>query len=1437
MKAFRVPRRVTAMNVGSRSPPRRGPVSSSEFGIASSAKHGPGSSAGSRPLKDYHDVSAYVLLGEPGSGKTTAFDMEYRADPEGSERVTARDFATLDLDSHPEWREKTLFIDGLDEMRTAASDWGAPLDSIRNRLERLGHPRFRISCRAGEWLGENDAAALKQLVPAGEMAVLRLDPLDQGEMRTLLEERVGRARAHEFMSYAREHGLRGFLQHPLHIELLLEAGIGNRQISSRRSLFESACKSMSRDKNPAHRAGRRGISRPSETALLDASGRLCALSLLTDTPGWSVDPAEPTPDYPSLCEIENADSSVVPEELDGALRTRLFRMTRDGRFEPIHRQVAEFLAGRFLGRQVEERNLSPARLRAVMASDNGAAAPSLRGLAAWIAAHNPTARSALIRDDPIGVASYGDPSEFAQEDQERLISCLRDRARHIDIRQWPDFALPSLATPGALPIVCDIITAPERDDATQQLVYLALRAIAQMDGSSIPRGIRTPLLGVARDLRWLPGSRAAALKAWIASASGGRRNVDEAVKLLKEIRDDETSDPRGSLAGLLLGYLYPKQVTPERLWEYARSVPPSPGSGHLGFWKNELPRRSDEEGCLAEVLNSLRRWLHDRPHSIDDSSIRDGVVKTFALALRRHGDETEAERLYDWSAAAFPWIPSKSDLDLSSQIRLHFGVASPPEDTKAKIDAWLQSRPDKQKALISEIVRRQEDYDIIWPTDSFSATGVLTIDNILAGTPVTDFAFWFLEQAVSLSESRPMLACDMLRRTGVGTRTLAELPDHFRKVFEKLPDRLRMPWEKDADSNRRTGPTSNGLTLDEIRARISGHSPLEECLKSLLAPPPQPNPEHPLVQKRARKRKQWIDWVREDHEALSRGESPPSLYHEIAKAYLGENASVTGNTPEERVHDLFLGDEKLQRMALDGLRRMARRADLPTLDDLIRFEENGSISYFVLPLLAAMEERDRTASEDRARLGGGALQLALGSLFFARGFDGPDPAWYRRALRSDAEDVADAFVRVYRSRIRRASGVDRHLRSLTRDESHAEAARVALPRLLRSFPAKATANQVFYLDYLIPAALEYVDRDELASIVHRKLELSSLRVSHRIRWLATGMLIGDPPFGEQLDRFLAEGSDARVRGLAAFLKVKALSKRIGSLSAATLAMLVRRLGGCFAPRSAGAPGYISHSAVEAIQTGGIIRAALDALSHLPSPEATELIHALVGDYDLAAWRRDIAEARDIQRIARLDAEFVPPTIPDVLSVLEDGRPASAADLTALVVDRIVAIGEQVRDGNANMWRHFWNEREVGKPKSPKVEPSCQMALLNALRPQLPEQVGVEPEASYAGVGVRRADLQVSFRDFAVPVETKVSSSRDLWTAASEQLIPRYTRDPKSGGHGVYVVFWHGTEFAKKPTPRGKPPRTPGELEERLTQQLTTAQKNKVRVVVLDVSQP
>ena len=106
----------------------------------------------SRTVEEFRGCDAYVLLGAPGVGKTTEFRHEVAHS--GGHYVTARDFLTFD--ERPEWRGTTLYIDGLDEMRAGSPDGRTPLDGIRRRLDALGRPRFRLSCRDADWFEDND---------------------------------------------------------------------------------------------------------------------------------------------------------------------------------------------------------------------------------------------------------------------------------------------------------------------------------------------------------------------------------------------------------------------------------------------------------------------------------------------------------------------------------------------------------------------------------------------------------------------------------------------------------------------------------------------------------------------------------------------------------------------------------------------------------------------------------------------------------------------------------------------------------------------------------------------------------------------------------------------------------------------------------------------------------------------------------------------------------------------------------------------------------------------------------------------------------------------------------------------------------------------------------------------------------------------------------
>ena len=234
----------------------------------------------SQPLEAYRSVPAYVLLGDPGAGKTTAFQSESAAIEDGH-YITARDFRTFGVNSHPEWRGKTLFIDGLDEVRAGRSDSQVPFDTIRGRLDELENPRFRLSCREADWLGDNDRKNLEKISPDNRVVMLRLDPLTDSDATHILQSHPRVDDASAFIEKARQVGIKGLLENPQSLNLLATAVTGgNNWPESRLETFELACRELAREHNAEHSIADQAIRRRCFGRFGPTSGRrwsaLCA---------------------------------------------------------------------------------------------------------------------------------------------------------------------------------------------------------------------------------------------------------------------------------------------------------------------------------------------------------------------------------------------------------------------------------------------------------------------------------------------------------------------------------------------------------------------------------------------------------------------------------------------------------------------------------------------------------------------------------------------------------------------------------------------------------------------------------------------------------------------------------------------------------------------------------------------------------------------------------------------------------------------------------------------------------------------------------------------------------------------------------------------------------------------------------------------------------
>lgn len=1322
----------------------------------------------SAPLTEFRSEPAYVLLGDPGAGKTTAFRTEAEVDPARSELVTARRFIARSLEHHPEWRGKTLFIDGLDEVRAGRRDGRTPLDHILARLERLGRPGFRLSCRAADWLGGSDLPEIVATAGYEDVRELQLDPLTDGDIATITSS-LGEETSKEFVAEVSAWGMEGLLSNPHLLRLMMKAMAsfaGARRTDERPrgrlDLLELACREIARERNDEHGAVHRASPSVSTDRILVAAGQLSALLLLSDRAYVSPDETD-DPDELFLGSVDEGDQPA----LSRALKSNLFAATRDG-LKPVHRQLAEFLAARFLHARIES-GVPASRVLALMTGEDGGVVTELRGLSAWLAALEPASRPALIERDPIGIALYGDVGRFRQNEMESLFDAFSREADKLRLWSWPPYALASLIGRHTVELLNRYLADADRSEGRRAVVGLVLHALSGAEGVGV---CRESLEGAVRDATWGQSVRGSALRALLRRSRNRDSWVRPLIALLDDLRDGTVEDGDRALLGRLLWALYPEYAGPERIWDYLVSARED---GHYGFFWLSLPEKSRETD-LVPLLQSLVARGPEVWGNLAYNHLHGVVDQIIQAALETDGEDVSVPTLYDW-------------LELSNSTAFDHSVRG-----HSALCRWLAARPALQKEMALEGLGRHSGHE-----DSRYRHWQVWQFVFRAGRP-DDFPEWCLQQAVETAGDRMDMAVALLEWSG--------------------------PWH-DGD----IGP---GLSTDDVLSATAQIPKLQRAAEEGIDA--QKEQERRLQVQEAKHTRyrseqrqsesQFLSRMRDEAEAFREGKATPKLMDEVARAYHSFLPKYRADTPRDRVAMLLGGDADLADAAIAGFRRVADREDLPSLRDLIRLNQREMRSLLSLPLLAGLDASGPVSLRSRSPA---EISRAAGAYLLTPFTGSGLPAWYRRALQVHPAAVAEALVKVTRSRIRGKRKCF-YLWDLPRKPDYRAVARLAVSPLLRAFPTRCTEPQVSALQEVLLAAVRW-EVDGVKESVAERVAKPDLDVAQRALWLAAGLCLSPEQYASQVAEFVESGEEARSQHVVRFLAPDQMEQRRMSWETGELKELVELLGGRYSPWSefGGAASFVDE---DRERVGFLIATWAGTLALRTAPEACRALQSLAEDPELAAWHTILRDKRDEQVVARRAATFAVPDLAAVQGALADREPASAADLAALVADRLEELGEQIGRNNTDDWRQYWNEDSHRRPTSPKHEESCRDALLSDLCRLLPESVDAQPEARYARDN--RADIRVSFGTHAIPVEIKKDSHRALWSAVIDQLVGKYTIAPESSGFGIYLVLWFGLEGTPVP-PTGRRPKTPGELRERLSGQLAGTHRHRVKVIVIDVS--
>ena len=1327
-------------------------------------------------LEDVRECAAYVLLGPPGSGKTRAFQREAKCT--GAHYVTARNFLTFD--DKPEWHDTTLFIDALDEKRAGSADGRTPLDSIRAKLYTLGRPRFRLSCRDADWFGANDRDRLAEVSSANHIKVLRLDPLSEASITEMLRHEPGVDDEEEFVATAQRRGVDSLLAYPQSLKMLARAVAGTSWPKTRTQTFETACRTLLYEHNSELQ--RVESNRFDTESLMEAAGRLCALQLLSGSVGYSLGSHEENPEWAVLDRIPGEDRQLLFQ----VLRTKLFNSPVQGCSEPIHRQVAEFLAGRYLAELIKD-GLPAERILALMVGHDGKPVTELRGLAAWLAAHSKDSRSAVVDRDPLGVVLYGDVAEFSTDEKRQILRCLEK-----DANSYPwfvrtlesDSRLGDLLDPDLGDYVSRILADSVRDESRQSFVWVLMEMLHH--GQPFP-GIASLMMGILRDGSWWPRIRLAALDVFLRCGVDGDDCVyNELTRLLEDIGSGLVSDPEDELAGDLLDKLYPDRISTSKVLQYLR--PPKNGS-LLGqfylFWTLRIQENSTADK-LAELLDNFieqrdRLRLAFEGAETGISSFRSFPTNVLTRLLESSDTDFAVDRLFDW-------------LELASDPII--GVSGSDVET---IRSWISQRPELQKEILALGAERCRN------SENFRHCMYGVEERLFNADSPVDFAEWCLDQA--MNSKHPDIADYFIREVAVRA------------------------WSEGTDAE-----LSGAKVLGRLAENPALKATFEGYIKAFHDSKVQQNQNRERHETKRHKRQQtWHEYLKPHQRTLLENQCLPSVLHQLAQAYFGKFIDVRGNTPRERLLDLIGDDERLIDAVLKGLQSCLWRADLPSPTGIMRLGTQDRTHQLALPLIAALEELVEGSPEDVEGITDEQMRLAL-AVYFTLPMPRVKAHWFETWLSSHSGLVADVLIESTKIKIRAGRDFEGDVHGLARSADYAEVARLAALSLLESFPLRCRERQLRSLRILLDAALLHCDPESVRKAIDRKLGRASMSVAQHVYWLSAAVFLPSRDYPERLERYVA-GNERRIRHLAEAVAGRhgIAGELVERLDAGTVESLIRCLGMSFRPYSLRSGSQSGYAVTPTMRAADRISAFIDRLAQDSSRESASSIAELCADDRLRAWHGRLQDAAYNQNLLRREAEFQHCDIEQALMTLENLDPANVADLAALTVDRLRDISDRIRYGSTSNWRQYWNVDSYNRAKEPRPEDACRDRLLSDLQVRFdPLGIDVQPEGHYADS--RRSDIRVSYRGFNVPVEIKKSCHRDLWSAARTQLIDEYARDPGAEGYGIYLVFWFGNTASCRPTPGpGKPPKSAGELEERLRKNLSDSEKRKISVLVVDVS--
>ncbi|HAT51342.1 MAG: hypothetical protein HQL07_16860 [Nitrospirae bacterium] len=1325
-----------------------------------------------RPLSDFFSEAALVILGEPGMGKSTSFFQAAR-DEANAECLTIRRF--LNKGNLDGLNNKILYLDGLDEQRAGNVNGNDVLDAIIERLEYLGQPKFRLSCRTADWFGELDKSNLSDVLSSGSVTVIRLEPLTEAQVQEIVVAQGIKGDA--FLEQARQSGIEEWITNPQHLKMVLKVvSKGQAWPETRKELFERACSEFILEHNKTHRTA---APQPPAEQIILASGLLCALILRADLEGVALDQESAEEGFPDLTRFPKSDLP-LPE----AARTKLFRNPAPERAAYYHRTMAEYLAARFLVHQMAN-GLPAERVRLLLTTRNGLVPTDLRGLYAWVATlcHEPNI-SLFLNADPMGLVMFGDPAALSRSRKSDVLDGLAALAEEnpwFRGGHWESHPLGRLADP-SLQDRFEAILADWRNQPSHML-YTVLDIAHR--GKSLPVS-RKALLAFLGEHDAPSSIRARAVAAFVSHCPD---SIADLKAVLVDLDGHAQPDDDQELRAVLLKVLYPSCLTPEELVGF---LPPSMaiffGAYYMFLAHGVMEKTPD--GQLPLLMDALVQNKQRLGRDHEGGSVWQSFVgEALARALELQGEQVSVETLYSW-------------LNLGTD---EYGFTILHRDSRnhhAQIRCWLDARPGIVKELFMYWMRITPSIQLEEKANNLFGCMQL----IWPSTPLW-FPDWCLELATKNPDSSISVA---LFRIGM-SRLLRQVPEPPYPVDRAFAFIKQHP---------RFEPHLKPFLYDQLPDGFLDNARYRSC----------------NVSSKEDDKRKTVDNLSSRLEGIRSGSDLNALFS-LGRIYHGLPTNVNSDLlPRDRIKDTT--SEEIACAAEDGFVRCLTNPSLPTPQKIGQASAEDREYHIGWPVLAAMdlisENKVKAPTDSEAPyLAALAFQLAMSSshsppLWFTS-FIEKFPDLSAKAF----YEFWRPQLQAGKDHIRGLSELARE------KKWSKVAQKVAIPLLNDCPSNLDGENLRCLLHAALNGSDRQTLQDLTLTVMGCPKEQVAgwphwVALAVMFGWLdwlqIETTLAEDNDDANDFFMFVREvfidgrqADDERLSGM--------------SLPSALIGNLIAFFGKIYPPRKfepgvrSVTPEMETGERIEALINRLATETSIEATAALQSLADNDDLLSWKDRlrYSLSLHRQKVADitfkSLDFSDVFKVVNGGAPATARDLHALVVDHICTIARELR-----------DGKTDGYKAYWN---TKDRHNQTTTPKVEDNSRDRLLEALQHKLAAlpDIHIEPEGRYADDN--RADIKVLFKGWNVPIEIKQDYHTNLWDAAENQLIAKYVGDPGTEGYGIYLVFWYGKhgKGLKKPPPGSgiSLPINCQELKDALQKVIPHDYCNSVIVMVLDVS--